>query len=313
MDPPTFGTNGNANTSGTKSRRFVLTLNNYTDSEVARIRDPPDFVKYVGFSFEVGNSGTPHVQGWIQTWEPCRIKQLSKQWLNRAHFEVMIASFDCNDAYCNKQNEMEHIGTRPEQGRRTDIIGVKRRLDDGESFRSLMEDEATFALCIRNERSLRAYAEQQRYKRLRKEGRKHPKVYIRIGPTRSGKTSYVYDKHGYDNVFLCPDNGCKWFDGYGGEPVILFDDVENGKVPPVEVFKRITDGYPGFQAPIKGGHTYMRPEFIYFTSNHVVKEWWPGISKQDWDACKERITEIVAVYKDKDDVVLYPKPEDGSS
>lgn len=308
-DPEHFPDIGNASTSQTNktSQRFVFTLNNYTDEEVGRIGDPPEFIQYVGYSKEVGASGTPHLQGWVYTWQPVRMSQIKKQFLRRAHIEIMYSSFDKNDKYCSKESTMTHIGTRPQQGRRTDILGVKRRLDEGESFRSVMEDEATFAICMKNERALRGYSETARYKKMRKEGRKVPKVYIRIGPTRTGKSSYVYDTHGYDNVFLCPDNTCRWFDGYSGEPVILFDDVEAGKVPPVEFLKRLADGYPGFKAPVKGGFTYIRPEYIYFTSNHLTREWWPDIKQCDWQAIKERITEVVAVYKDRPDVVLFTK------
>lgn len=307
-DPDTSQTSGSSSTSQTKgtSQRWCLTLNNYTEAELATIRDPPDWVQYVGFSLEEGASGTPHVQAWVYTWTPVRLTKF-KLFLRRAHVEMMISSLDKNDAYCSKEKEMEHIGTRPQQGRRTDIIGVKRRLDAGETYRNVLDDEATFSLCMRNERAIKAYAEIARYKRQRLEGRKVPQVYIRVGPTRSGKTSYVYDKHGYDNVFMCPDNNCKWFDGYAGEPVILFDDVEPGKVPPTEFFKHVTDGYPGFQAPVKGGHVYLRPEVIYLTSNHKPKDWWPGIASCDWQACKARVTEVVTVFKGQPDIVVYTR------
>jgi hypothetical protein len=49
-----------------------------------------------------------------------------------------------------------------------------------------------FGTIMRNERSLFKYADMQRKKRMRKEGNIKPEVYIRVGPTRSGKTSYVY-------------------------------------------------------------------------------------------------------------------------
>lgn len=301
-----------SNTSQTKgtSQRWCITLNNYTDEELKQIRDPPDWVQYIGFSFEEGKSGTPHVQAWVYTWQPIRMTKF-KIFLRRAHVEMMIASLDKNDAYCSKEARMEHVGTRPAQGRRTDIIGVKRRLDDGESFADVMSDEATFGIVMRNERALRAYSSAARYKRYKSEGFKPPKVYVRVGPTRSGKTSYVYKQHGYDDVFMCPYNSGQWFDGYGGESVILFDDVEADKVPPVELFKRITDGQPGFQAPIKGGTCYMRPDYIYFTSNHTVKDWWPQIKSCDWAACKERITQVVRVFKGKPDEQVFPVQDGG--
>ena len=65
----------------------------------------------------------------------------------------------------------------------------------------------------------------------------------------------------------------KWFDGYNGENVILFDDVKRDAVPTITMFKRLCDGFPQ-QLPVKGGFTWFRPDYIYLTSNHSPENWW---------------------------------------
>lgn len=310
MEPPNFCDKPVSGSKGT-FRNFVFTLNNYTELEVASISKYPEWVRYVAFGKEVAASGTPHLQGFVVTWQAVRITQF-KLWIRRAHIEPMIKELHYSEEYCSKESALECFGSKPAQGRRTDIIGVKRRVDEGANMCDLMQDEQSFALVMRNERSMNKYCEMQRGKRMRAEGRRVPKVYIRVGPTRSGKSSYVYEKHGFENVYSVPDLTGKWFDNYLGERIVLFDDVEAGQVPPPSFFKRITDGYP-IQVPFKGGFTWFRPEIIYFTSNSRPKEWWPDIKAPDWNACKERIDEVCLVYKDAPSEVVYARlqPSDG--
>jgi hypothetical protein len=283
-------------------------LNNYTEDEVRRIANYPDWIRYIKYGKEVASTGTPHLQGFMYTWDPVR-KTKFKTFLKRAHLEVMRGSLSENDKYCEKDNDWVEFGERPQQGRRNDILGIKRRLDEGKALSELVEDEAFFSTVMRNEKSLSKYAEQQRFKRMCVEGYKKPEVHIRVGPKGSGKTKYVYEQHGFSNVFPVPDVTGKWHDGYLGQPVLLYDDVDPSKAPEIEYFKHITDGYPRHY-PFKGGFCYIRPTHIYITSNHQPSEWWQGIAPGDWEAIKRRISTITLVYTHKDDVVVYP-PQDG--
>lgn len=303
QEPRTSETSRKASTSET-SRNFTFTLNNPSEEEVRRIENYPEWVRYIKYGREVAPSTqTPHLQGFVVTWDPVR-KTKFKLFLRRAHIEVMKGSITENDAYCEKDGAWVEFGERPQQGRRNDILGVKRRLDQGVALSDLVEQECFFGTVMRNERSLTKYAEQQRFKRMCTEGYKKPEVHIRVGPKGSGKTRYVYEQHGFANVFAVPDVTGKWHDGYMGQSVLLFDDVDPSKAPEIEYFKHITDGYPRHY-PVKGGFCYIRPTHIYVTSNHQPAEWWPGISAGDWNAVKRRISTVRLVYKDKDDVVVY--------
>lgn len=311
MEAPDFnavvGGRSAPNKDKTKSRKFVFTLNNYTDAELKRIREYPECLKYIAFEKEVAPStGTPHLQGFLYTWEPMRISQLNAMFLKRARYAVMVSDFNHNNVYCRKDTgSLEEFGERPIQGKRTDIVGVKRLIDAGMNLQEIQIDEAYFNIVLKNERALLKYSDYQRGKRLRVEGRKVPEVHVRIGPSRTGKSKYVYNKHGMVNVFSVPSLNGNWYDAYDGEKFVIFDDVVAGSVPPSAHFKRITDGYP-MQVPIKGGFTWFRPDIIYFTSNHPVKDWWPGIDRKDWDAHINRIHTITAVFKGgKPDVVTY--------
>jgi len=309
MEEPNFSDKifkKNENTSQT-SQKFTWTFHNYTDETFIKIKNFPDWIRWIGFGREVcPTTGTPHLQGFLYTWEPVRLSKFKLTFLKNRHMEIVRGNFEQNETYCNKDKQWEEYGERPQQGRRNDILGAKRRLDSGIAIGDLMEDEAFFGIVMRNERSLSKYAEQQRFKRMCAEGYKKPEVHIRVGPKGSGKTKYVYEQHGFANVFPVPDVTGKWHDGYLGQPVLLYDDVDPCKAPEIEYFKHITDGYPRHY-PFKGGFCYIRPTHIYITSNHQPSEWWKGISPGDWEAIKRRISTITLVYTHKPDLVIYHK------
>lgn len=86
-----------------QSRRFLFTLNNYTDDEVKVIEE---FIRgacsYGCYGREVGDSGTPHLQGFVCTKKKIRLPQLKGAGFQRAHLEVARGSDSDNRTYCSK-------------------------------------------------------------------------------------------------------------------------------------------------------------------------------------------------------------------
>lgn len=155
---------------------------------------------------------------------------------------------------------------------------------------------------MKNECAFQKYSEQQRAKKLRAEGRKKPQVFIFYGESGVQKSPVIYEKHGMTNVFSCPDLTGKWFDGYNGEPVILFDDVKCDAVPTIIMFKRLSDGFPQ-QFPVKGGFMWFRPDVIYFTSNYAPENWWSCASSEDWVAFCNRVWMTRRLYRDENKAI----------
>ncbi len=71
------------------------------------------------------------MQGFLYTWEPVRLSKFKLSVLKNRHMEIIRGSFEQNETYCNKDKQWEEHGERPQQGRRNDILGIKRRLDSG--------------------------------------------------------------------------------------------------------------------------------------------------------------------------------------
>lgn len=286
-----------------RAHNWVITLNNFTEEELKRINDReawPEFLRYVEYELEHVNveGKTPHVQGWCCTWDPVR-KAALRKWLRRAYFDVMDDNRKANSNYCGKEGGKVCIGDPPAQGFRSDIVGVKRRLDNGERLIDIqMNDEQAFSIVTRNERALEKYQNAVRFKKYKSRGRITPEIYIVYGESGVRKTKSIYDKHGVDNVYRACDLTGKWFDGYDGQPVVLYDDVKNGGIMDITLFKKWTTGDPEM-VPIKGGFVPFQPEIIYFTSNHAPETWWSSASPEDWAAFKNRVWLVRRVFRDE--------------
>lgn len=109
-----------------RAKRWVFTLNNPTDDEEQSIIEAAekDNVEYLVFGRETGDSGTPHLQGYVifsAAVRLCTVKnRLGSQ---RFHLEVSRGTPQEASAYCKKDDDYEEFGDCPEvsQGRRTDL------------------------------------------------------------------------------------------------------------------------------------------------------------------------------------------------
>jgi len=94
---------GNTKTSS-RARSWCFTLNNYTDQE---FKDLTSWLaqkhKYI-CGQEVGEGGTPHLQGYFIAKNALRFDSLKKAW-PRVHWEMARGTRDQNVAYCSKEGK----------------------------------------------------------------------------------------------------------------------------------------------------------------------------------------------------------------
>lgn len=88
-------------------------------------------------------------------------------------------------------------------------------------------------------------------------------VYWFYGPTGSGKTRKAIEI-GEEEGGYWISNDFQWFDGYRGQPVVIFDDLRSGSLR-FNFLLRLLDRYR-LQVPIKGGFTWWIPRKIIITS-----------------------------------------------
>jgi len=92
------------------------------------------------------------------------------------------------------------------------------------------------------------------------------------GATGAGKSHFVYEAFGVDNVHVVASEAPFWLGPYRGQPVLLFEEFAS--VLDIKTLLRIVDGYPG-DFSIKGGHARGRWFRVIFTGNDDFTRSWP--------------------------------------
>lgn len=96
-------------------RGYVFTINNYTDDDlvdVICVEDSPGF-RYICCGFEVGDQGTPHLQGYVY-FDTQKPYEYLSELLPRARIEVQKADdYAKAYGYCMKDGEYYEVGNPP--------------------------------------------------------------------------------------------------------------------------------------------------------------------------------------------------------
>lgn len=248
------------------AKTWKYVLNNYTEKDI-------EFLKLLDCKRhrcgkEVGESGTPHLQGAItfcRTYRAAALKKLH----DKIHWEVAL----CSDFNYEAKGENIIEINNSRQGKRTDLEDVAKLIDEGKSLKEIANsDPSTFIKC---------YKGIERYKSLKETKRNwEMEVHILWGRPGTGKTRQVWDKHGIDNVYVKMKN--KWWDHYDGEEVVLIDDFDPQHTHECtfDYWLTLFDRYPMI-VEYKGGSTQFRSKIIYITSNFNPEFWFNERSNRD--------------------------------
>lgn len=256
-----------------QGKYFCFTLNNYTEEELQLLttlgNTLPQPLVYIGYGKEVGGEEkTPHLQGYLELSQRKGLRYIKGlPGLARSHVEKRQGTQDQAVTYCQKDGDYVSFGTLTEDnsGQRTDLELIKTAIREGSTELDIAE--AHFSKWIVYRRSFERYRELNCPPRMRRGLR----VYVIQGIAGVGKSGYVY--HRYPEVFSCPDNTLKWFDGYAGQSVVLIDDYRGGGDP--AFLLRLLDIYP-LRVPVKGGFVAFNPTTIFITSNLSSVRWHEG-------------------------------------
>ena len=87
------------------AKRWCFTLNNYDDDDISSISSKfRDYCDVALFGAEVGEEGTPHLQGYCEFTIKCRPK--SHGLSERIHWEKCKGNRDANIKYCSKDGDV---------------------------------------------------------------------------------------------------------------------------------------------------------------------------------------------------------------
>lgn len=99
-------TETHTSSSRARARAWCCTLNNYTREEHVKLMDYMKGCKHYVLGEEVGEEGTPHLQGYLYAKNAVKFSTL-KRIAPRAHWEKAKGSASANKAYCTKDGKYE--------------------------------------------------------------------------------------------------------------------------------------------------------------------------------------------------------------
>lgn len=272
-------------------RNWCFTLNNYTETQwgdVTGVAMDED-CKYLVVGKEKGESGTPHLQGYIEFAKPMRMSAVKRYFgCDSMHLEKRRGTPKEASDYCKKDGDFFEHGqlSKKRQGERKDLDGMWQMLKERKSFYEIVDSNPRL-LRYSKAMTMGAFLVAQRLSRTFRK----LTVTVLWGKGGTGKTRMVYDKHGYDQVFCLtqPSGQQTWWDGYEGQKVLLIDDFYGWLK--WGFFLRVLDGHP-LRLGIKGAHTWAGYEQVYITSNKHPDSWYEAHSLDDPEF-KRRITEVI--------------------
>lgn len=246
-----------------KSRSYCYTKNNYTPEEVEVIKKIKSTYHVIGF--EIGESGTPHLQGYIHFENPRSFKAVKKD-LCEAHIEGLISTPEKASDYCKKPETKDpsydpniwEEGELPKQGKRTDVEIVREEINNGNGMRGVVR-VATNLQQIKMAEAILKYEEPQRNWK--------PHVTWCFGATATGKSKYAHEVFSGLDFFRKTSNQGKWWDGYDAHQNVIIDDIDS-KTMPYKCLLDLLDRYACVIECKGGTRQFLAKNIIVTTSRH---------------------------------------------
>lgn len=241
------------------SKRWCFTVNNYTEDDLPVILKWD--VKYLIVGSEVGESGTPHLQGFVIFKKNYRLSGVKKIH-STAHWEIAKGTSQQASDYCKKDGDFHEVGVLSQQGKRTDLEMVASLVKEGASMQDIAQEYPVSY--IKYHRGI------NQLKLTLSDGYDHDQVRgIWIwGPPGTGKSHAVrnFDKE----LYVKAQN--KWFDGYSDQATILLDDLDTNVLG--HYLKIWADKW-ACTGETKGGTVFLRHKLFVVTSNYSIEQLWP--------------------------------------
>lgn len=221
-----------------------------------------------------------HFQGFVVFHNAVMLATVQKSLdIGKSHCEQCHGTDAQNIAYCSKPDtgipgSFTEFGQRPAgRGARTDILTIKKAIDDGITIFKLWEDY--FPFMLRNHQSV------MKYYFVKQPLRNWVTIgHVFYGPPGSGKTTeateYANNLRENKDIPVYHQNGLEWSPGHDRAEVIIFDDFSftdaKSRWCSEITFCKIFNKLP-FQLNEKGSHTQLIAKHIVITTMDNPSHW----------------------------------------
>ena len=283
----------------TQSRKWFLTINNPDDNGIT-VDTVEEQLKTIHpvkgwfISGEEGKNGTYHIHVYVYCQSAIRFSTL-KRHFNEANIEMAKGSNQQIREYIFKEGSENHrsFGDIPIErpGARTSSEELCEMVRQGVPTYEIIQQKPS---AIHHLKAIDQYRQLFNYEQHGKTYRDVEVMYVE-GKTNVGKTQWVFDYYGFENVYMIDTYNFHPYDNYTGQDVLVLDEFESQIDS--SFMRRLLDKFP---LTLKSRYTNKQACFtkVIIISNLPLKEQYRDIQRNEpetWEAIIRRI-HTVRVY-----------------
>ncbi len=280
------------------SRNWCFTLNNPTVDQkhlwlhLATHLKWNERIVYVVMQEELSESGTLHLQGYIEMKNQTRMSRMKSLFGAGYHWEKRRGTQAQAIEYCKKAEtrvdggfSFEH-GTPKRTGSNGKFTEAVQAIRDGTSIADIRDDFS--AQYVLHGDKLRDFA-------LELKGKRNwaMDIHIYVGKTGTGKTYTAHTENPDAYEATWPVGGRWWWPKYDGQEVVIMDEFCHQIK--ISVMMTMFDRY-GWKIEAKGRSFEFCSKKIIITTNLDPKMWFPNVKKSSKDPLARRIREFATIW-----------------
>ena len=222
-----------------RARNYCVTLNNYSDEDYKNFCECK--CKYIVVGKEVGESGTPHLQTYVEFSEGVSLASLKKKLMCKTlHAEPRYGTAEEASDYCKKDGDYFEKGSISKQGARKDLIILKDEIMAGKSVDSIvLEDPVKFHQYGRTLNKIEDLRMRGIYRTVMTKG-----IWY-YGKTGVGKSHKAFEGYSPGTHYVYPyDNG--WWDGYTQQETVVINEFRGQDHMVLSKLLNLVDKWPCF-------------------------------------------------------------------
>lgn len=266
------------------SKAYVFTWNNYTDESIKLLNELD--CSYLVYGKEVGESGTPHLQGYVE-FEKQKKFQTVCNILKGAHIELRRGTGEQASAYCKKDNDFTERGEMKvcKPGKRTDIDHARKMVRAG-----------GMRLLTKKVQSQQALNIAIKYLEYNEEPRDWlPNVTWIWGESGTGKSTMARSMFTQD-IYI-KNTSTKWWLRYDGHENVIIDDFRDSWWSITDMLSLLDSTERHVET--KGGIRQFKGRNIVITSINHPETCYESCKGEPKEQLLRRITKIIHLERAK--------------